>query len=116
MTFITDTLLPGVGTWLSFTAFVSFLSFFVALLTWKLVLHSKPLRLGGSVLIFVVSASSSCGAYGHIAGPVAFLVFWSPSYWETWAREALVAGVAVTCLFAWWSRRRMHRPSAPPSN
>jgi hypothetical protein len=82
MTYITESILPlveALGALLFFIPIMSVLSFFAALLTWKFVLRSTPLRLGGSVLILAVSASSACGVYGHIAGPVAWLAFAAPS-------------------------------------
>jgi hypothetical protein len=86
-------------------------SLLVALLTWKLILHSRPLRLGGSGLLFVVSALSAFGFYGH-AGPVPAVVlllfFETEVRWPTFF-FMITAGLVMAGLFFWWSHREHDR-------
>jgi hypothetical protein len=87
--------------------FVLGLSLLVAILIWKLTLHSRPLSLAGGALIFVASAVSACGIYGH-AGPipaVIMLLFMEPDAKSSAVGWMLIAGLLVTGLFAWWSHR-----------
>lgn len=85
----------------------SVLSLAVGFLTWKLLLGSKPLQVGGSALVFVASALSTIGIFGpgH-PFPAAFVFFGLTEDWGTALIWMLVVGGAVMCLFIWWSRRR----------
>ena len=89
------------------TPIASVLSLVVGFLTWKLLLGSKPLRVGGSALIFVVSALSTIGLFGPGHPFPALLVFFGlPEERGRAAIWMLVVGGAVMCLFIRWSRRR----------
>jgi hypothetical protein len=85
----------------------SVLSLVVGFLTWKLLLGSKPLRVGGSALVFVVSALSTIGIFapGH-PFPAVLVFFALPEYWATAVIWMFLVGGAIMCLFIWWSRRR----------
>ena len=78
MTNIADNIVPVVGGLTAVILFTAGLSLVVGFLTWKIVLGSKPLRVGGSVLVFVVSALSAVGIYGHAVAPAVILVLILP--------------------------------------
>jgi hypothetical protein len=109
VTNIADKIVPVVGGIIAVIFLTAGLSFLVGFLTWKLVLRSKPLRVSGSVLIFVVSALSAVGIYGHAVAPAVILLLILPEARADAVFWMLLVGFAVTCLFVWWSHRRRCR-------
>jgi hypothetical protein len=106
---IADNIVAVVGGFLAVIIFTAGLSLVVGFLTWKLVLGSRPLRVGGSVLVFVVSALSAIGIYGHAVAPAVILLFILPEARRAAVFWMLLVGVAVTCLFIWRSHRRSYK-------
>jgi hypothetical protein len=103
-------MLPAVGAILALIAFTLGLPSLAALIVWKAVLGSRPIRLLDAVLIFAVSAPTACGFYGHYAGPVALLVVADPEARAAGIFWAVLVGVTVTGLFCWRSHRRRPTP------
>jgi hypothetical protein len=114
MLYIRDTIVPAVGGFVFMVLFCAGLSFVVALTTWKLVLHSKPIRWAGGLLIFVLSASSACGFYGHAAGPVIYLftVLEEREGKQSAISWAVLVGIVVTGLLLWRSRSGKYRAAS----
>jgi hypothetical protein len=103
-------ILPAAAGIIALIAFTSGLSSLAALIVWKAVLGSRPIRLLDAVLIFAVSAPTACGFYGHAMGPVAMMVVSYPEMRVAGIFWAVLVGVTVTGLFCWRSHRRRPTP------